>query len=49
MDMCKQYPVSKAQLEGIKSIIKEVKIQSIQNLRAINNFVISFNSSFNST
>ena len=46
MDMCKQYPVSKAQLEGIKSIIKELKIQRIQNLRAIKNFVISFNSYF---
>lgn len=29
MAPCKQYPVSRAQLEGIKSVIKELKVQGI--------------------
>lgn len=47
MALGKQYPVSRAQLEGIKPVIKELKVQGIQDLREVNTFVIHFNASFN--
>lgn len=39
--------MSRAQLEGIKVVIKELKIQGIQDLREVNKFVIHLNRSFN--